>query len=303
MSLPLFSQVKSSSLGCFLRTSPSLVKLLLDPRLPIARKRDCVDFFLNGSGVNRLIASLPRAGYHYLNLMIDVALDLEAGGDGSYHFNFGWFHSAGGHHGIALDWRWKAGKSWFSPVPPIILNTHMPYYLNSCLKMGRMKTVIMVRNIWDVLESIVYHYDLDSDVYDAFLRRKFHPNANPDAKIDFLMFIEFFDTWGNLLGQDNVMVMHYEDLNRDPVAELSRFRDHMELDISNENLSLAATLCGKQQMKETIGETDEKIVRVRFENQDVQFTDRQIAFIREKLCNSRYRDFGCSLELSDAIAS
>ena len=42
---------------------------------------------------------------------------------------------------------------------------------------------------------------------------------------------------------------------------------------------------------------------VRFENQEIQFTNDQIAYIREKLSNSRYQDFGCSPEPLDAVAS
>ncbi len=250
-----------------------------------------------------MIASLPRAGYHYLNLMNDVALDLEAGGTGKFHFDYGWFHSAGGHHGVALDWRWKLGTGAFSPSPPVILNTHLPYYLNSCLTIGRMKTVIMVRNIWDVLESIIYHYSLEPELYGPFLRREPHPDANPHAKIDFLMFIEFFNTWAATLKRDNVMVMHYEDLIADPVAEMCRFRDFMALDISDANLERATELCHKDNMREVMGRREEKVVRVRFEKQKIEFTDDQIAFVRKTLAASRYRDFGGSLEPLKPAAS
>lgn len=296
-------RLKTSTLGCFLRTSPSLVKILLNPAISLSKKRATVDFFLNGAGAHRMIASLPRSGYHYLNLMNDVALDLEAGGTGEYHFDFGWFHSAGGHHGVALDWRWKLGAGAFNPSPPVILNTHLPYYLNSCLKIGDMKTVVMIRNIWDVLDSITYHYDLSPELYGPFLRREHHPNANPYAKIDFLMFIEFFNTWAVTLQRDNVMVMHYENLIADPVAEMCRFRDFMALDISDANLARAAKLCHKDNMQKVMGQPEERVVRVRFEKQKIEFTDDQIAFVRKTLAASRYQDFGGSPEPLKSAAS
>jgi hypothetical protein len=204
---------------------------------------------------------------------------------------------------MALDWRWKSGDSAFDPSPPVILNTHLPYHLNSCLKIGEMQTVIMVRNIWDVLESIVYHYSLTPELYGPFLRREPHPDANPHAKIDFLMFIEFFNTWAVTLERDNVMVMHYEDLIRDPVAEMRRFRDFMAFDISDSHLERAAELCSKDNMQEIMGQQEEKVVRVRFEKQKIEFTDDQIAFVQKKISNSQYGDFGCSMEPLAAAAS
>lgn len=90
------------------------------------------------------------------------------------------------------------------------------------------------------------------------------------------------------------MVMHYENLIADPVAEMCRFRDFM---------ARAAKLCHKDNMQKVMGQPEERVVRVRFEKQKIEFTDDQITFVRKTLAASRYQDFRGSPEPLKSAAS
>ncbi len=80
------------------------------PRQWVPRVEPGTRVLVSGAGIRRLFATLPLSGYHYMGFMVDVALDLNAGGSEAYSYRGEVFRSQGGRHDVALDWRWKLGQ-------------------------------------------------------------------------------------------------------------------------------------------------------------------------------------------------
>ena len=54
--------------------------------LGIAQRLDCIRFYLTGSGIRNLYATMGRAGWHWSLLGIQLAMDLKDGGSGDYYY-------------------------------------------------------------------------------------------------------------------------------------------------------------------------------------------------------------------------
>jgi len=289
--------LRNSGAGRLARNVPSLIKLCASPSVPAERKRACLAFYAGGEGVRRLFATLPRSGFHYLALMIDVALDLKGGGSGAYTYDGGEFHSAGGRHDVALDWRWKLGRLTYAPVEPYIFHSHMPYYRNTCWALPAMRTVVMVRNVWDAMESLMAYHAVRPDEYDAFLAGRRRAGEGPDFPFSFQEFVRFFDSWGAVLGRRGVMALRYEDLIADPVAEATRVAALWDLEIPGDCIERAVELCSKDRMKAHLQAAGVAATpRVRFDRTRLDLTPRQADYVRRHLRRGRYGDFGYALD-------
>lgn len=292
-----FEMLRNSAPGRAVRNAPSVAKLIVNPTIPAERKRACLDFYFSGAGIRRLFATLPRSGFHYMVLMVDVALDLNAGGSGAYRYCGGVFRSQGGRHDVALDWRWKLGQLAYEPAQPCVFHTHMPYYRNTCWALPDMCTVVLVRNVWDTVESLINYHDITPDEYDAFLMGRRRGGKQPDFPFNFQEVLRFFNSWGTALRRDNVTALRYEDLVRNPAAEVMRVATLWELDIPRECIEQAVQLCSKDNMKSKLAEAEvEATRRVRFEKTKIDFTHGQLDYMRRRLQRGRYTDFGYPLE-------
>ena len=149
----------------------AITKLLARGDLNLEQKTDCVKFYFTAYGINRLYATLPRSGFHYLTLVMEIVLDLANGGDGNYSFaqNFWWPKS--GVRYEKLDWR--ATKSTpettgLEPTELLFYHTHLPFYRVRSAMIWKMRCVVQVRNIIDVLESFIYRWTGDGTNPEAF---------------------------------------------------------------------------------------------------------------------------------------
>ena len=215
-------------------------------------------------------------------LMVDVAFDLNASGSGAYRYCGGVFRSQGGRHDVALDWRWKLGQLAYEPVQPCVFHTHMPYYRNTCWALPDMRTVVLVRNVWDTVESLINYHDITPDEYDAFLMGRRRCGKRPYFPFNFQEVLRFFNSWGTVLRRDNVTALRYEDLVRNPAAEVMRVATIWELDIPRGCIEQAVQLCSKENMKSKLAEAEvEATRRVRVEKTNIEFTHGQMDYVRQ----------------------
>lgn len=289
---------RNSFTGRLVRTVPSLANLLLSPDLSAAQKRNCVRLYFKGKQARGLFATLPRSGWHYLTLLIGVTLDLAEGGDGQYDFYDKAERGAAGRKAFhvrgrelktaPLDWRLGYGTPTI-PKDPEILNTHMPYYRITTLDAPNMRTVILVRNAWAVLESLLDKFEIAVEDYDGFI------DGTLNRPYLFKDMLRFLNSWATQLNRNNTMLVRYEDLMKNPSVELRRIMTFLDApDISDDLTCQAVDLCSKRRNLEKIhaADTSSGDHRVRFEKPAIHLSHDQRKQVETGLRASRYAAFG-----------
>jgi len=268
-----------------LRNATSIARVLATPGLDTEEKRACWRFFRDAWGYRRLVASLPRSGFHYATLVLTVALDLARGGDGEYAYFRDTWALRGCHQYRPLDWRFPLDRIDYDEgyPEPLILHTHMPYYQVPCRRVDAMRTVLMIRNPWDSLESQLFREGYGRDRQDAFIEDGFVDKA-----------IAFLEAWGARAAvSELVHVVRYEDLMRAPAEALSAMADHWQLDIDRPTLAEALARTTRDEMRRRIP-TDraEANPRVSFRDDGPAFSERNRQRIAAMLSRGLHHRFG-----------
>ncbi len=299
--------IQNSQVGHLSRTLPSLLKILGASSIPLGEKKTCWRFYFSGGGAWRLFATLPRSGWHFSVLVLNVALDLHRGGTGEYLFvdpaNRGAkgrrsFFVPGNRFATApLDWRTGRGQTPWIPASPTFLQTHMPFYRNTCIRTRDMKTVVLVRNVWDVIDSLINHYRVTPEQYDSFVGLATRRGNGPEW-YDCGQIAKFYNSWGTVLHRTNVMAVRYEELMENPAREFLRITDFLEIDVGGaETLEAAVRLCSKEENQKRLDAAGvTRTRRVRFGDKRSQLTDHQRDHVVRLFEKSRYDQFGYSLD-------
>lgn len=243
---------------------------------------ECVRFYFTAYGVRRALATLPRSGVNYMLLVFNIALDIAQGGTGDYYYQQKDWKS---NYNIqaSFDWRTpvkrlRSGDTYFRN--PIIFHTNVPYHQIENLQKANMRTVVVVRNLFNQLESRLFHMGYNASNQDEFLRAGY---------VD--LSIGFFNSWGKFLQNHDAFLVKYEDIIQDPYEAIKNILHFWEgFDLPESSIRIAIARCSKEEMikripKEVLLENP----RVSVRKQKGVFSTTSIKFIKDKIKkNLRY---------------
>ena len=231
------------------------------------KRLECIKFYLNAQGVDRLHAAMFRSGSIWSELGMRLAIDLANGGDGEYVSRGGLFFPRDGLSYRRLDWRVPLGldddafakQRGDGPAFDTLLyfQSRHPYFRIRSGRLKSMKIVVLTRSILDALESR----------YVKFLKvERLAGNtsvAEDDFDWDFALTraIEFYNSWGDVLSwHPSIMHVKYEDLKADEVGEHSKILKFWGFDVPDNCIAEGLHRASKSEMNKRISlnnQTDE----------------------------------------------
>jgi hypothetical protein len=239
----------------------------------------------------RHLATLPRSGTGQIISLLTSAVDLEEGGTGEFRFkNDEWIHNINiecpsvFHNLVAILKDNKAIHRVF------FMFAHHPIQQTNVLRVGSMKVVFTVRDIFDQLESWLLHKHLRYDLSeDEFIKRGYVEQT-----------INYFNYWADFISDPNKIAdtdyvcIRYENLISDPLANLSRIVHLWDLKLSNSSLQSAVNICSRENMilkvPDNLLNTNQRIM-VR-NNRGELFSGENISYIRQAISDGLRYDFG-----------
>jgi len=223
-----------------------------------------------------------------------LAMDLANGGNGEFWFDKSYWRFRYGVRYTKLDWREPLGQIadidyWGTPVTdPFVYHSHHPYCRIRSAQLKNMNIVIVLRSIFDSMESKFFKLAQIRDNPDeaddqAFAWKKLTLDA-----------IEFYNSWGDVIRwHPRCLVFRYEDLVADPVSTHKQIADHWRLAIPEDCLREAFSRITKAKMREkldAVGLSSDG--RVSFRGDDAEIPAHRKELVRQLLKKKLVFDFG-----------
>lgn len=236
---------------------------------------DSARFYLTAYGHRRLFATLRRSGYCWIMLMIDLARDMASGGSGEYTYSprHSWVRS----NSLRVHIRRIP-----IPVPrpgdvpdDAIIHTHQPYDKFWNLRKRDMQTAVLVRNLFDQLESWLFLQGFDVDSQHDFLKSGYLREA-----------IAFYNTWGEYLeNNDDSRLFRYEEVVENPVEAVMELSDLWDLGLPRDCVEEASKRTTKEEMRKRMSEHEAHTnPRVSFRrNRGQVFSRESLEYIRHSI--------------------
>jgi hypothetical protein len=189
--------------------------------------------YQDGTNVN-MLATLPRSGFNWFKLMLNVAYDLSQGGDGDYHYK-------------ANSWvtKYQLNPNQVTeeiPDKPYYFHTHGNYEGLEFKNKDKMNIVVLAREIFPTLESTYktggYKYSNEKDFMNA---------DDIDRRIS------FFNSWG---ARDNYEFIYYNDMVKNPLDAIERACNKWNFDIDSSHLKKSVELCNRKDMLAKVKKED-----------------------------------------------
>jgi len=301
----------------------ALGQLSCSRKLSIAQKIAAIRFFCNGDGIQNLYPTLTRSGSHWSLLGLAIASDLAAGGCGEYDYAEDFWMPRGGSIYTKLDWRVPLddfdpqldpaiGSIFQSklgyttrPFKPVIFHTHHPYFRTRIASIRNMQVAILIRNIYDSMESKYFKHLVIVKQGKIPLELSTMSNLSseePSEENDFLFpwdkllsdAIEFFNSWGNILIRNpRVRLYHYDDMLAEPVTTHKSLSNFWNLNLPQECIEEAFNRVNKKEMKKKLPNNQkEKNSRVSFRRKSKTLPLERVKYIQENLERYLVHDFG-----------
>jgi Sulfotransferase family len=184
----------------------------------------------------------------------------------------------------------------FPQAPRIGSSHHMPSRLVAllgALRCTRLQPVVLlVRHIPDSLISYFFKWRGTKELgaLDEFLSRA--PRARG---VDLWWFIRFFNRWGLLkrVFPDQVMVVRYEDVERDPETWVRRIWSHWGVDLDEADLAAAMAVASRTAVQAHLDpDYGEDVAPDRQARQAVQYAAPDVALVQDRLAQYLRHDFG-----------
>jgi len=232
-------------------------------------------------------ATLYRAGYNWVECVINVAYNLDNGGDGEY------FYQGNAPKDI---WQFRnlniiAEATYINQDNALIFHTHKKYshLLNLSLSHDT-KVVVLIRDFFNYIESCLFWSGYDKQTQNEFLKES--------NLVD--NFIDFSNTWGRFLdkNKDNSMLLKYEEIIDNPIRVISNLSTFWNLDLSHLSIETAVEKCNKLEMSKHVPNyklKENARISVRKDRGNV-FTKGNIRFMKNKLNSSLNYHFGYNYE-------
>jgi hypothetical protein len=195
----------------------------------------------------------------------------------------------------------------FAQAPKIGSSHHMPSRLVALLGAMRVArlppVVLLVRRIPDSLISYFFKWREAKRLgaLDAYVAKP--PSAQG---VDLWWFIRFFNRWGLLkrVFRDRVMVVRYEDVERDPAAWVRRIWAHWGVDLDEADLAAAMAVSSREAVQASLDpDYGEDIAPDRAARRAVGYGAGDIALLETRLAQRLRCDFGYALSARPAEAA
>jgi hypothetical protein len=184
----------------------------------------------------------------------------------------------------------------FPQAPRIGSSHHMPSRLVALLgAVGLVKlppVVLLVRRIPDSLLSYFFKWREAKGLgaLDRYLAKA--PTAQG---VDLWWFIRFFNRWGLLsrIFRERVMVVRYEDVQRDPETWVRRIWDHWGVTLDDEDLAAAMSVSSRDAVQAHLDpEYGEDITPDPQARVAVRYAEPEVALLEARLAQHLRFDFG-----------
>lgn len=221
--------------------------------LSFEQKSKCLQFYFNAEGTSRLLAVSNRSGARWIQLAIELALDLQAGGKGEYVFENDHYYPTKGQLFTRLDWRSPSGlweqqhQRLAGPVidRKLFLVTHNNYNQLRSRKISQMQTVLVTRSIPAIIASLISKLSSRED-----------QNGTPSegaSTFDWKPFmgksVDFYNSWGDVM-KWHPAIRHYkyENLKADPLGTHMEMLDFWGLPVDEDVMREALFRSSKKEM-------------------------------------------------------
>lgn len=221
--------------------------------LSFDQKTKCLQFYFNAGGTSRLLAVSNRSGARWIQLAIELALDLQTGGKGEYVFENDHYYPTKGQLFTRLDWRSPSGlweqqhQRLTGPVidRKLFLVTHNNYNQLRSRKISQMQTVLVTRSIPAIIASLISKLSSQEDQ---------DGTPSEDAStFDWKPFmgksVDFYNSWGDVM-KWHPAIRHYkyEDLKADPVGTHMEMLNFWGLPVDEDVMGEALFRASKKEM-------------------------------------------------------
>lgn len=249
---------------------------------------ECAVFFHTAYGRRNLLASLRRSGTNYLDLMLNLAHAHTKYGEADYCYeNKVWKTNETLMN--AFDFRTPMGKGALGPADiktsdnEVIYHTHEPPSNILNLQRNRMKTVILVRNIFDQLFSYMFFCGFKANDQKTFLNSR---------HIDYV--VRFYNEWGELAqNRDDCLVIQYRNLVKDPETTVKQVSSFYILGLDEDAIARSVAMTTKEEMAKRIPGSEKKTnTRLSSREKDVKFSLDSVEMIRDIIRTRIKYDFG-----------
>jgi hypothetical protein len=274
--------------------------------LPVRERMKCLRFYFHADGIRRLFSVSNRSGARWIQLALELALDLAAGGDGEYVYENDHFYPRHGMMFQRLDWRVPTGE-WESQharttgpamAPEKCFVTHNPFYRVRTNQVMNMKTIVVTRAIPAILLSL----------HSKFGRAAQRPGVdrNDGAAFDWdaslSRQIAFFNSWGDVVRwHPRIRHYRYEEMKADPVGTHMEIADFWGFRIPEDCMAEGLRRASKtEMMKRMPPEHHAQNMRVSIRNGDAKQTlsDDRLRHIIGRLNRELVHDFGYAFDLN-----
>jgi len=215
--------------------------------LDFGQRLDCVRQYLGGHGIKNLYATMGRSGWHWSLLGIQLAMDLENGGEGDFYYAEPfWIPGTGSLRFAELEWRNAYSNDYLgAPIQaPVLFHTQHPYFRLRTRALKSMRTVVVVR---DIVKSVESNFFKVANVPDNPV---FEDAQLFDWEGHTLTAIEFANSWGDAFRwHPHIKIIRYEDLLANPVGLTKEMTDMWGLKLSKDCLADAFSRITKGAMK------------------------------------------------------
>ncbi len=272
--------------------------------LSFDQKSKCLQFYFNADGTSRLLAVSNRSGARWIQLAIELALDLQAGGKGEYTFENDHYYPTKGQLFTRLDWRTPSGlweqqhRRLSGPVIDrrLFLVTHNNYSQLRTRKISQMQTVLVTRSIPAIIASLISKLSSQDDAGDT--------SSEGASEFDWKPFmrksIDFYNSWGDVM-KWHPAIRHYkyEDLKADPVGTHMEMLDFWGLPVDEDVMREALFRASKKEMLKRMPQSDDSqnlrlSTRTQTERRVISKTD--LRYIVDALNQELAYDFGYNFD-------
>jgi hypothetical protein len=250
-----------------------------------------------GARVDGFLVSGHNSGTHWLRFMLSAAIAHRLSLPPPAY-------SSGPHSDVFIGN--ARHRRRFAQAPRIGSSHHMPSRLIALL--GAMNlirlppVVVLVRRIPDSLLSYFFKWRETKALgpLDSYLARQ--PRAQG---VDLWWFIRFFNRWGALkrVFPDRVMVVRYEDIERDPQTWVRRIWGHWGVELDEADLAAAMAVSSRAVLQARLDpDYGEDVAPERAARQAVQFAEPDRALVEQRLAQHLRHAFGYGRELAEPDA-
>lgn len=198
-------------------------------------------------------------------------------------------------------------KRLFPNAPKIGSSHHMPSRLIGFLGAARFirlpPVVLLVRHIPDSLLSYFFKWREAKDLGDlaGYVGRA--PRAQG---VDVWWFIRFFNRWGRLkqVFPRSVLVVRYEDVQRDPATWVRRIWAHWGVDLTEADVRAAMAVSSRMAVQACLDPAyGEDVAPERTAREACRYGDRETAMLEQRLARHLRHGFGYAASVEGQTAT